>query len=223
MVSITSIAVDGPVASGKTTVGRLVALKLGYRFLDTGSMYRAVTWTALEAGVSTKDNAGLVKLAQEHAMEVAFRPDGNTSILVDDRDITPCLRYQQVDQEVSHVSMVAGVREVLVSHQRRIAREGPIVMVGRDIGTVVLPEAPLKVFLVASTAERARRRHAEFETLGNAVPYQQVLDGLEQRDMLDSEREVGPLRPATDAHEIRTDGLSVEEVVESILGLVKRL
>lgn len=223
MDSTAAIAVDGPVASGKTTVGRLLAQRLGYRFLDTGSMYRALTWAALKAGISPQDSAGLVRLAREQAMEVVFQQDGTVSILVDRRDVTPCLRHQKVEREVSLVARVAGVREVLVAQQRHIAQEGPVVMVGRDIGTVVLPDAPLKVFLVASVGERARRRRAEFEALGRDVPYQRVVDELEQRDILDSEREVAPLRPAPDAHVIGTDGRSVEEVVEQILELVKQL
>ena len=222
MGSTSTIAIDGPVASGKTTVGRLLAQKLGYRFLDTGVMYRALTWAALEAGVSAKDSTGLVRLTREQVMEVVFQQDGKVSILVGDRDVTPYLWHHEVGQNVSLVAQIAGVRDVLVSHQRCIAQEGPVVMAGRDIGTVVLPDAPVKVFLMASVAERARRRRAELQALGYDVPYRRVLEELEQRDRLDSERRVAPLRPAPDAHVIVTDDRSAEEIVERILDLMRQ-
>lgn len=216
------IAVDGPVASGKTTVGRLLALRLGYRFLDTGTMYRAITWAALEAGVSPKDSQRLVSLARESRMEVAFQQDGQAQVLVDGRDLAAHLREERVEDSVSLVSQVPGVRDILVALQRHVAEEGRMVMAGRDIGTVVLPDAPLKVFLTASVAERARRRHAELLALGNGTAYQDVLEELAMRDRLDSERKVAPLRPALDAHVLATDGLSVEMVVERILELVRQ-
>ena len=185
-------------------------------------MYRAVTWAALEAGTGPKNTAGLVMLARELTMEVVFQQDQESLLLVDRRDVTPYLRSQDVEQQVSLVARVAGVREVMVAHQRRIAQEGLMVVAGRDIGTVVLPDAPLKVFLTASVAERARRRHAELQVLESDVPYRQVLEDLEQRDRLDSERRVAPMRPAPDAHVISTDGSSVELVVEHILELAQR-
>ncbi len=216
------IAVDGPVASGKTTVGRLLAQRLGYRFLDTGVMYRAITWAALEAGISPEDSQRLVSLAQEQRMEVVFQQDGQALVLVDGRDAAAHLREERVEQSVSLVSQVAGVREILVALQRSVAEEGRMVMAGRDIGTVVLPDAPLKVFLTASVAERARRRHAELYTSGNGVPFQDVLEELANRDKLDSERKVAPLRPALDAHVLATDGLSIERVLERILELMRQ-
>ena len=222
MDSTDFIAVDGPVASGKTAVGRMLAHKLGYRFLDTGAMYRAIAWAALEAGVSTRDGPGLVRLVQEQVMEVAFQQDGQAVVLVDQQDVTPYLWQQKVEQQVSLVAQVARVRDVLVVLQRRVAHEGSIVMAGRDIGTVVLPDAPLKVFLTASDAERAKRRHVELQALGRDAPYQQVLEEMEQRDRLDSQRKIAPLRPAPDAHVIITDDRSVEVVVEQILKLAKQ-
>ncbi|MFH1140533.1 MAG: (d)CMP kinase [Chloroflexota bacterium] len=216
------IAVDGPGASGKTTVGRLLAQKLGYRFLDTGAMYRAITWAALEAGVSPKDSHLLVSLAQEQRMELVFQQDGQALVLVDGLDVAAHLREESVEESVSLVSQVPGVRDILVELQRRVAEEGRMVMAGRDIGTVVLPHAPLKVFLTASVAERARRRHAELQASGHGVPYQDVLEDLAKRDKLDSERMVAPLRPATDAYVVDTDGLTVEMVVGRILELVRQ-
>ncbi len=217
-----AIAVDGPVASGKTTVGRLLALKLGYRFLDTGVMYRAITWAALEAGVSPKDSQPLVTLAREQKMEVAFQQNGQAVVLVDGRDVATHLRETRVEESVSLVSLVPGVRDILVALQRGLAEDGRMVMAGRDIGTVVLPDAPLKVFLTASVAERARRRHAELQASGRSVSYQEVLEELAKRDKLDSERKVAPLRPATDAHVVNTDGLTIEVAVERILDLVRQ-
>ncbi len=216
------IAVDGPVASGKTTVGRLLAQRLRYKFLDTGAMYRAITWAALEAGVSPKDSHLLVRLAQEQRLAVVFQQDGQALVLVDGRDVAAHLREERVEQSVSLVSLVPGVRDILVELQRQVAEEGRMVMAGRDIGTVVLPHAPVKVFLTASVAERARRRHAELQVSGHSVPYQDVLEDLARRDKLDSERKVAPLRPATDAHVVDTDGLSIEMVVGRILEMVRQ-
>ena len=222
MDRVTPIAVDGPVASGKTAVGRLLSRKLGYRFLDTGIMYRALTWLALERGVDPEDAHGLVKMAKGHELRVVFGSDEDARILVDDQDITPNLWRREVDRAVSLVSRVAGVRELLVDHQRRIAAEGAVVMVGRDVGTVVLPDAPLKLFLIASKEERARRRYEELRTAGQGLSYEQVLRDLERRDRLDTQREAGPLRPATDACVMATDDLSLDEVVEQVLVKVRR-
>ncbi len=222
MDRVTPIAVDGPVASGKTAVGRLLSKKLGYRFLDTGIMYRALTWLALERGVDPEDADGLVEMAREHALGVVFGDGEDARILVDNQDVTPNLWRQEVDRAVSLVSRVAGIRDLLVEHQRRIAAEGAVVMVGRDVGTVVLPDAPLKLFLTASKEERARRRYEELRTVGQGLSYEQVLSDLERRDRLDTEREAGPLRPATDACVMATDDLSLDEVVERILAKVGR-
>ena len=222
MDRVTPIAVDGPVASGKTAVGRLLSRKLGYRFLDTGIMYRALTWLALERGVDPEDAHGLVKMAKGHELGVVFGSDEDARILVDDQDITPNLWRREVDRAVSLVSRVTGVRELLVDHQRCIAAEGAVVMVGRDVGTVVLPDAPLKLFLIASKEERARRRYEELRTAGQGLSYEQVLSDLERRDRLDTQREAGPLRPATDACVMATDDLSLDEVVEQVLAKVRR-
>jgi cytidylate kinase len=218
---VTPIAVDGPVASGKTAVGRLLSRKLGYRFLDTGIMYRALTWLALERGVDTEDADGLVEMAKRHELGVVFDDDDDVRILVGDRDVTPNLWRQEVDRAVSLVSRVAGVREVLVDHQRRIASEGAVVVVGRDVGTVVLPDAPLKLFLTASKEERAGRRYEELRAAGQGLSYEQVLSDLERRDRLDTERETGPLRPASDACVMTTDDLGLDEVVERVIAKVR--
>ena len=217
------IAVDGSAASGKSSVGRRVAKNLGYPFLDTGLMYRAVTLAALDRGIQISDQQELSRLATEMHLEVGPPGAGSTetcAISIDGVDVTPELRRAEVEDAVSLVSRVPGVREALVRQQRKIAGRQPMVMAGRDIGTVVLPDADLKVYLDASISERARRRHAEFSRHGRSVTRDIVLDDLRRRDQIDSERDVSPLRPAEDAVVISTDGLTQDEVLAKVLGLV---
>jgi cytidylate kinase len=217
-----TIAVDGSAASGKSTIGRLLAAELGYPFLDTGMMYRAITAVALQRGIAADDPDALGALASSVTMEV--RP-GNpssgdqTRILVDGVDVTDDLRTQAVEDAVSLVSQAPGVRRAMVDRQREIAGHQPVVMVGRDIGTVVLPDADLKIYLDASVEERARRRHLEFERLGRDASHAAVLEDLRRRDRIDSERAVSPLRPADDARVINTDGLDQRDVLELALSL----
>ncbi|MBI4203090.1 MAG: (d)CMP kinase [Chloroflexi bacterium] len=217
-----AIALDGPAASGKTVVGRMVARKLGYRFLDTGVMYRAMTWAALQAKINPKDAAKLRGLARERPVVVVFGEDRGVLVLVGGVDATPHVREAEVEQAVSLVSQVAEVRDALVAVQRRLAQEADIVMAGRDIGTVVLPDAPVKVFLTASAQERARRRHAEMQARGDGTTYEQVLAELQRRDKLDSGRKVSPMRPAPDAQVVVTDGMSEEQVASFLLALIGR-
>ncbi len=216
------IAVDGPVASGKTSAGSLVAARLGYRFLDTGLMYRAVTWAAARHGMSSRDEGGLMSLAREVVVDARSGDRGGTRLLVAGRDATDHLRDPSVDGEVSAVSAVAGVREILVDAQRRVADSGGIVMVGRDIGTVVLPDAELKVYLIASASTRARRRHLE-DTPEGTDGFGPLLERLKLRDRLDSTRSVSPLRPATDAEIVDTDDMDLDEVVAAVISLARRL
>lgn len=222
MTASLTIAIDGPAASGKTVVGRMLARKLGCRFLDTGVMYRAITWAALEACINPKDAKRLGRLAQEQPVEVVFGEDGQVAVFVGGKDTTSHLRDPRVEQAVSQVSQAAGVRDALVASQRRLAQEGPIVMAGRDIGTVVLAKAPVKVFLTASVQERARRRHAELEAQGAQAAYEEVLADLQRRDKVDSERKLSPLRPAVDAQVVVTDGMDVEQVARFLMALVAR-
>ncbi|MDY6917350.1 MAG: (d)CMP kinase [Chloroflexota bacterium] len=210
-----TIAIDGPVAGGKSTVGRLLAQRLGYRFVDTGMMYRGVTWKALQCGVDLEDRGELGRLARNATIE--FAPVDR--VLVDGRDVTAALSEPDVEEGVSLVSRVACVREALVERQRELARDGQVVMAGRDIGTVVLPHADVKVYLDASLEERARRRHLELVERGEMVDYQAVLSGLRRRDEIDSGREVSPLRAAQDATLVDTDGLAVEQVLSRIMEL----
>ncbi len=216
------IAVDGSAASGKSTIGRRLAERLRYAFLDTGVMYRAVTHAALERGLSPRDGAAIGELAQALAITVSLDCDGSgTRISIDGLDVTSHLRSQPVEDAVSLVSLIAAVRDALVSRQRELAERQPIVMAGRDIGTVVLPDADLKVYLDASIEERARRRYADFLAAGNEVSQEIVLEDIRRRDRIDSERQVSPLRPADDAVIIDTDGLSQDDVMARVIGLVR--
>jgi cytidylate kinase len=218
------IAVDGSAASGKSTVGRRMAERLGYAFLDTGVMYRAVTLAAIERDVNPEDGEALAALARSLQIEVAPAGDGRAEARtsIDGEDVTERLRSQLVEDCVSIVSRVPGVRDALVARQREIAERQPIVMAGRDIGTVVLPGADLKIYLDASLEERARRRHADFLETGHEASAAAVLEDIRRRDRIDSEREVSPLRPADDAVVIDTDGMTLDEVMSRVMALVAR-
>jgi cytidylate kinase len=200
-----------------------VARQLGYRFVDTGAMYRAITWLALERGVDPGDAEALARLAAEATMsvEAATGPEDHARVLVNGRDATPSLREPAIEGAVSQVSAVPEVRAAMVAIQRRLAAGGGVVMAGRDIGTVVLPDAELKVYLDASVDERARRRAAELQAKGVAADVAIVRDELARRDAYDSGRAVSPLRPADDAEHIDTDGLTLDEVVERVLELAR--
>lgn len=219
-----SIAIDGPVASGKSAVGSAVARRLGYRFVDTGLMYRAVTWLALDRKVDLDNPEALVSLANSAKFTLIPGPPEApeaSRIAVDGVDVTDRLRSPQVGESVSLVSRVPGVRNTMVALQRKLAGDEPAVMVGRDIGTVVLPDATPKVFLDASAGERARRRYDELIAAGKAVTLDHVREELALRDRIDSGRDVSPLRPAADAIIIHTDDLSLEQVVERVTELVE--
>jgi cytidylate kinase len=213
------IAIDGPAASGKSTVGGLLAERLGYVYFDTGVMYRAVTWVALQRGVPIEDEAGVSVLAGAIHIEV-MRPtvdDGRQyTVLVDGQDVTWHLRRPEVDHGVSPVSAYAGVRRALTAQQRRLGLRGCIVMVGRDIGTVVLPEADLKIYLDATVEERARRRWRELQLRDSSASYDEVLAAMKRRDSIDSERQLAPLRPAGDARILNTTALGIEQVLAQV-------
>ena len=218
------IAVDGSAASGKSTIGRRLAAFLGYPFLDTGIMYRAITCAALQRNIPLSDDGALSRLASDVTMDVGLPDpgsDGDATIEVDGEDVTAKLRSPAVEDAVSLVSRVSGVRSALVQKQRDIAARRSIVMAGRDIGTVVLPHADLKIYLDASLQERASRRHREFARLGRDVSQEAVLEDIRRRDQIDSERAVSPLRPADDAVIIGTDGLSLDQVMERVLALLE--
>ncbi|MBN1666433.1 MAG: (d)CMP kinase [Anaerolineales bacterium] len=219
------IAIDGPAASGKSTLAQLLAVELGYLFFDTGVMYRAVTWAALAAGVALDDEAAVTRLANDIQIDVRppSKEDGRVyDVLVDGQDITWHIRSPEVDANVSQVSAYPGVRASLSQQQRRIGLRGQVVMVGRDIGTVVLPEADLKIYLDASVEERARRRYMENQVRGGELDQDEILTAMRRRDEIDSTRQVAPLRAADDAIRIDSDQLSIQQVLDHMLALVRK-
>jgi CMP/dCMP kinase len=218
------IAIDGPAASGKSTIGLRLANTLGYLFFDTGLMYRAVTWLALDHDMSLRDEAAITALAEKTQIDVApaSKSDGRAcDVLVAGRDITWQTRLPDVEANVSVVSAYRGVRSALSEQQRRIGKRGQIVMVGRDIGTVVLPDADLKIYLDASAEERAKRRYDEIIARGGSADYSDILAKVIERDRIDSTRDVAPLKVASDAVVLNTDKLTADEVFEQVLALCK--
>lgn len=218
------IAIDGPAASGKSTIGLRLAEALGYIFFDTGVMYRAITWLALERGIDVHDEVAVTALAEETQIDVApaSKTDGRAcDVLVNGRDITSETRTRKVDANVSIVAAYRGVRRALSQQQRRVGQRGNIVMVGRDIGTVVLPDADLKIYLDATAEERARRRYDEIIAHGGKTDYEGILKRVMERDRIDSTRDVAPLKAAEDAVVLDSDKLTADEVFEQILALVK--
>lgn len=219
-----TIAIDGPAASGKSTVGECLADRLDYLYFDTGVMYRAVTWAALERDIDIEDEGAVTVLAERLEIRVTdvTEDDGRQyTVLADGNDVTWAIRSPKVDAYVSAVSAYPGVRRALVAKQREIAADTAVVMVGRDIGTVVLPEADLKIYLDAGVEERARRRWLEMEERGKHADYQDVLNSMRRRDRIDSHRSVSPLRPADDAVRIDTTRMDVEAVVNETERLVE--
>lgn len=222
MVKVKNIAIDGPVASGKTSVGLSLANRLEYLFLDTGVMYRAATWAALQAGLDIKDEQSVSELVESLDLEIKkpSQNDGRVNdILVEGKDITWEIKSENVNDNVSQVSTYKRVRQVLTEKQRRFGEKGNVVMVGRDIGTVVLPNADLKIFLKASVEERAKRRLEEDKCRKENVTFQDILENMKKRDSIDSSRKLAPLIEAEDAKVIFTDGKTKEDVVEEIFKL----
>jgi cytidylate kinase len=216
------IAIDGPAGAGKSTVARAVAEAVGALLFDTGTLYRAVTLAVLRAGVPPTDERALTEIASSVHIDVVppTKSDGRLyDVLLDGEDVTWEIRGKDVEARVSAVSAHPGVRQALMPVQRRIAHLGRVVMVGRDIGTVVVPEAGLKIYLDASLEERALRRCRELMGRGLPADYDSVLEAVRARDKIDSERATSPLRPASDAVLVHTDGLSVPDVVSRIVAL----
>ena len=198
-------------------MGLSLARELGYRLVDTGMMYRALTWLALQRGLDLEDEAALSALAESARMELGQpAANGGATIKIDGIDITNELRSPEVDRNVSIVSRHPGVRHAMVDRQRALAREGRLIMLGRDIGSIVLPDAPVKIYLDATAEERARRRYKELSDAGVDRPADEILRELQQRDEMDRQRHVSPLRPAPDALVIDTDDLSLEDVIDRV-------
>ncbi len=218
------ITLDGPASSGKSTVGNLLAGRLNYLFLDTGVLYRAVTLAALTKQIPVDDEAAITTLAGRSKIDVhpPHLNDGRQcTVLLDNEDVTWAIHAPEVDANVSKVSAYPQVREILTAQMRAIGKRGRVIMAGRDIGTVVLPDAELKIYLDASPEERARRRHVELAERGIEKPYPEILSAIHKRDRFDSTREHAPLQAARDAKIVDTTGLSLGQVLTKLLALVK--
>ena len=213
------ITIDGPASSGKSTVAAILAKKINYLYFDTGVMYRAVTLGALRTGIPLDEENRVNSLAEEVVIDIKEPSvsDGRQyDVCLNGVDVTWDIRTHEVDQNVSQVSTYAGVRTAMTNQQRQIGLRGKVVMVGRDIGTVVLPEAKLKIYLDASAEERAQRRYKELIARGEAAQFEHILAGIKKRDDIDSNRQIAPLKPALDAIIIATDNLTINQVVERI-------
>ncbi|AGL01950.1 (d)CMP kinase [Desulfoscipio gibsoniae] len=220
MGRLVNIAIDGPAGAGKSTVAKLAAEKLGYVYIDTGAMYRAVTLQALMDKIDMSDETNLTRIAE--SVDLALRADesGNTRVFLNGVDVSRQIRTPEVSRNVSLVSQVPGVRRRMMQLQKEMGARSGVVMEGRDIGTQVLPDAEMKFFLTASVEERARRRYAELIHRGFTVTYDEVYKDIAQRDNIDSHRAVAPLKPARDAEIIDCTGMTVEQVVDAIAARV---
>ncbi len=219
-MSTLNIAIDGPAGAGKSTVARKVAAELGLTYIDTGAMYRALTWKALKQGLDLGDELSLGNLAHSTKIRLIRASDGSLQVECDGLDITDKIREPAVSGAVSTLAAYPAVRKRMVELQQAMAARGGVIMDGRDIGTQVLPEAKFKFFLTASLAERARRRWLELVSLGFNPDLQELEAQITARDTQDENRETAPLIVAPDAAVIDTDGLSIEEVVDKIVGVV---
>lgn len=206
------IAVDGPSGAGKSTLSKALSNRLGYLEIDTGAMYRAMAWLAREAGLDLADAAAVQAFCTTAEVELC-QDNGSTRVLANGRDVTNDIRTPEISMLTSQISSLAPVREAMVSLQRRMGVKGGVVLDGRDIGTVVFPDAELKFFLSASAEERGRRRYLELQAKGNGVSLEETIQSVMQRDRQDSERELAPLRQAEDAIAIDSTAMSIEEVI----------
>lgn len=213
-----NIAIDGPAGAGKSTVARMVANKLNYLYIDSGAMYRALTWKLLRDGICLDDEAELAAVLRDIEIEFRLDSNGESRIFCNGADVTEEIRRPEVSSAVSKVAAKQPVRSRMVLLQREIAQKGRVVMDGRDIGTVVMPEASNKFYLTADVLERAKRRFLELELKGHVISLPEVQREIEMRDKIDSEREISPLMKAPDAICIDTTGLRPEEVAEIIIG-----
>ncbi|MFA5351182.1 MAG: (d)CMP kinase [Candidatus Omnitrophota bacterium] len=215
------VAIDGPAGAGKSTVAKILAKRLGFLYIDTGAMYRALTLKALENNIDIGDECKINELALKTCIDLRNNLDGSLSIILDGRDVSLDIRRPRITQYVSDVSKIKGVRSVLVKMQRELGQKGNCVLEGRDIGTVVFPDAEKKFFIDASAEVRVSRRFKELKGLNQNVAEDDVAKDLSNRDKIDSTREVSPLRKADDAIYIDTTKLSIEGVVDKMLGYVK--
>ena len=221
MKKIFSVAIDGPSGAGKSTLARAAAQELGALYADTGAIYRTVACFALDQGVAPTDAAGLEALLPRLDIGIRYGDDGLQHMFLNGQDVTGRIRLPEISMTASQVSAVPAVRQFLLEMQRRLAREQSVLMDGRDIGTVVLPEADVKIFLTADPEERARRRWRELEQRGTPRPFEEVLTDVLRRDENDRNRAVAPLRPAEDAVTLDTTGLTFQESKELLLRTIQ--
>jgi cytidylate kinase len=211
------VAIDGPAGAGKSTVARLLAKKLGYLYIDTGAMYRAITLKALDIGIDIKDEAALIKMANNTRIELKNKLDGSIQINLDGKDVSKVIRLPRITQFVSDVAKIKGLREVMLKLQRKLGTNFNSVLEGRDIGTVVFPDADNKFYIDAEFKERVNRRYKELKEVNQEMDAQSVENDLSRRDKIDSSRDCAPLKKAADAIYIDTTEMSIEEVVRELL------
>lgn len=215
------IAIDGPAGAGKSTVAKLTAKELGFLYIDTGAMYRALTFKAINGKVDIKDTAGLIKIAQNSHIDLKNEPDASLRIFLDGHDVTSQIRQPHITKLVSDIAKIKEVREVMLGLQRRLGRERDSVLDGRDIATVVFPDADKKFYIDAQFNERVRRRYKELTDLGQNVTLKDIEFDVRNRDTIDSTRKVAPLKKAKDAVYIDTTDMTIEQVVKALLGYIR--
>lgn len=215
------IAVDGPAGAGKSTVAKSIAQELGFLYIDTGALYRALTFKVLEEKIDPKDTQGIIKAAQSADIDLVSGSENSLKVMLDGRDVSSAIRQPRITKYVSDIAKIKQVREVMLGIQREFGKRGNCVLDGRDIGTVVFPDADKKFYLDADFKERVGRRHKELNNLGQGVSLQDVESDLGNRDTIDSTREVAPLKKADDAVYIDTTDMSIEEVVQKLLSLIR--
>jgi len=215
------VAIDGPAGAGKSTVAKIIAQRMGFLYIDTGSMYRALTLKVLETEINLKDSARIIELAKASSIDLVNDPNGDLKVYLDGRDVSSLIRAPRITRVVSDIARIREVREVMVKLQRRMGQVRDSVLDGRDIGTVVFPDADKKFFIDANPQERSKRRYKELLGLGQKVTSEEVSSDLANRDNIDSTRAVGPLKKAEDAVYIDTSDLSIDQVVDKVLGYLK--
>jgi len=213
------IAIDGPAGSGKSTVARLIASRLNFKYIETGSMYRAVAWKAQQAGINPENAEQIAEVARTITLEFQPGPESQ-KVFVDGEELTPILKTETIGQLAAVVAANKAVREIMVAQQQDMGRNGNVVMDGRDIGTVVFPEADKKFFMVADQKERAQRRHEEIKVKSPEVTFEKIYEQLQQRDFEDENREVSPLVPAKDSILLDTTQMSIDDVVNHMIEII---
>ncbi len=222
MAKTISIAIDGPAGAGKSTIARALARELGYYYVDTGAIYRTVAYFLDLLGISPKDVDGVERYIDELTVDIWYDEEGRQHMIMNGMDVTEDIRTPDISQKASLVSAHKAVRDMLLDMQRQIARENNVIMDGRDIGTVVLPRATVKIFLTASAEVRAQRRCDEFAAKGQKLSYAQVLKDIQQRDYQDSHREIAPLKQAKDAVLVDTSSLDIDGVIAAIKDILAK-